>query len=613
MERKYQLDYLLIGFIVASYAALELTPYAKFILWAAVVLGSFPTLSGSISGLLEKRINIDSFNIFAIAASFAYGDVRSSAFIVLMLSFARLLDSYTESRTRRTLEELLRLKPDKALLESQGGNKEVQADSVDLGQIVIVSEGARVPVDGQIIFGRALMNQSSVTGESLPVEKGIGEEVLQSTLNVSGLIKVKAIRVGKDSTIERMAALIKESAKNKSRPEKLADRFAAIYLPVVLLIGILTYVFTANLQMTAALFLVACADDMAVAIPLAVTAAIGRSARRGVVIKGGEWMESLSKIDTLVVDKTGTLTYGEFAINKVEIEPGVDEGEFWQNLAVVEKLSDHPIGRLMGREAAVRVGVQPDPEEFTVIKGAGAKVIYLGQPIFAGNDKLLEDESVKLTTEDRKRISSALQGAAGTCIAVFSATKLYGFITIGDRPKANARNAVSKLKKLGVSNITIFTGDNQQAAEAIGRELGIEDVRFAMSPQDKVRGLEDILTASRTLAMVGDGVNDAAALARADLGIAMGRNGAAVSVEAADVVIMNDDLATLPDMIAYSRRVMSVIRLDMILWVVTNIIGFGLVFTGVLGPALAAFYNFASDFVPLINSARLFRKEMPSN
>ncbi|KKU17276.1 MAG: Copper-translocating P-type ATPase [Candidatus Azambacteria bacterium GW2011_GWA2_45_90] len=227
----------------------------------------------------------------------------------------------------------------------------------------------RIPVDGVVIFGGASVNESSVTGESLPAQKTIGDKVFGSTLNESGILKVRAERVGKESTLERMVELMKKAAENKSRPEKIADKFAALFLPVVALAGAATYFLSGNVSMTVAIFLVACADDIAVAIPLAMTAAIGRAAKRGVIIKGGEWLDVLSKMRTLVLDKTGTLTYGVFSVRDVKIEPGVSENEFWQSAAVAEKFSEHAVARAIFREAMKRVGEIPDPDEFKFVRG----------------------------------------------------------------------------------------------------------------------------------------------------------------------------------------------------------------------------------------------------
>lgn len=604
-------EYALILFIIAAFGVHVWLPQASLLLWTSVVLGALPTLTGALKSTAEKRISIDTFNVFAIAVSFAYGDVRSATFIILMLSFARILNTYTESRTRRTLEELLKLKPRSALREKNGVIEEIAADAIVAGDILLVHDGARIPVDGSVVFGTALVNESSVTGESVPVSKVVGDRVLSSTLNESGLIKIRATRVGKDSTIEQMAMLVKEAANNKSRSEKLADRFAAIYLPVVLALGIGTYLITRNISMTAALFLVACADDMAVAIPLAITAALGKAARRGVIIKGGEWIEALSAIRTLIIDKTGTLTYGTFTVKEARIEPTVSTDEFWTAVALTEKFSEHPVGRTIFKEALKHAKGPPDPDTFRVYKGSGVVARHGSDIIAIGDYSIIADADIAMNEQEKKRIRDAVEQDTMTRSFVVRNGALLGYISVDDIPRPQARQSVADLKHAGVNDIRMFTGDNEMTARRVAQAIGIDTMRSSMLPEEKLKELERIVKTTGSVAMVGDGVNDAAALARADVGIAMGSGGAAVAVEAADVVVLNDDLSRLPEMVLYSRKVMSVIRWDMVIWVVSNVLGFTLVLTGVIGPALAALYNFVSDFFPLINSARLFREKTP--
>src|SRR3989338_9198315 len=602
-----KLDYALVVLISVAFLANLQFPQASFVLWICVYLGALPTLWGSLRSTTVRKISIDTFNIFAVAVSIIYGEVRSATFIILMLALARLLDANTQSRTRRTLEELLKLKPQTAMREKDGQTEEIPADSVSAGDILIVKEGSRVPVDGIIVFGKAEINEAPVTGESALQEKITGDGVLGATMNESGLIKIRATRVGKDSTIERMASLVKEASKNKSNSEKLADRFASAFLPFVLVLGAGIYFFTRDISMTAALFLVACADDMAVAIPLAITAGIGKAAKRGVVIKGGEWIEALSKIRTLVIDKTGTLTYGSFALKEAEIELGVPENEFWKILGAAEKYSAHPVGRMILKESVIRAGEADEPEDFKAYKGSGVSAVYKGNKIIVGNYGILRELKVELGGEEIARLKKKLDESDTTWTVVLRNGKILGFLHVGDVPRPEAKQSIEDLKNLGVSDIRMFTGDNKLIAQKIAGEIGIDSVHASMMPEDKLKELEKLAATGGPIAMVGDGINDAAALARADVGIAMGSGGTAVAVEAADIVILNDNLSRLPEMIIYSRKVMSVVRSDMVIWLRSNILGFTLVLTGVAGPAMAAFYNFFSDFFPLINSARLFR------
>ncbi len=592
-------EYAVILLLVLAFGA-EFFFRQRYVLLAVAAIAVLPTFKSAFAGLRRFKITIDTFNAFAVVISFTAGEARSAGFIALMLSFARLLDWRTESRTRDAVEELMRLKPLTALVEKDGKIGEVSASEVRKDDIVIVKSGARVPVDGVIVQGRSHLNEATVTGESQPIEKFVGDRVISSTLVETGMIKVRAVSVGEDSTLERMAALMREAGRNKSRSEKMADRFAGVFLPLITLLGVVTYLVTRNLQMTAALFLVACADDMAVAIPLAMTASLGQAAKRGVIVKGGEWLEALSRMKILVLDKTGTLTYGNLSVSATRLAPGVDEERFWKTLAAVEKYSEHPVGRAAYREAARRDGEAPDPDEFRSYKGSGVWARIGTDTIVAGTARIFEELGMTAP--------APIEGAIGSVFWLAVNGEVLGSVEVADRPRPEAAESLRQLRALGVARVIMFTGDNAQVAAQVAKTLGITEVRAAMTPEAKLRALEELLPYG-PVGMVGDGMNDAPTLARADVGIAMGSGGAAVSVEAADVVIMTDTLSRLPEMVQLGRRTFSVVRGDTVIWALSNLFGFGLVLTGIAGPAFAAFYNFATDFLPLLNSSRLFRAE----
>jgi Zn2+/Cd2+-exporting ATPase len=597
------------GVVALTLVALALSYFAQgagSVLFITACIGFLPTLWRAFRDLRKLRITIDVFNAVAVLIALITGEVRSAAFIVLMLSFARLLDWYMETKTHNAVEELLKLRPVTALLEREGEPKEVNTESIEVGDIVIVKSGARVPVDGIVVFGKASLNESSVTGESVLIPKDVGDTVLGLTLNESGMMKVRATRVGKDSTSERMAELIRGAAKRKSSPEKIADKFAKIFLPVVGIVGVLTYVITHDIKMTAALFLVACADDMAVAIPLAMTAAFGGAAKRGIIIKGGTALDTLSKIRTLVFDKTGTLTYGELRVMDAVLVPGVDKTFFWEAVAAGEKFSEHPLGRAIFHEALQKIKKAPDPDDFEVHRGSGVWAKFHGVEVALGDESLFEELDITVPAEVRHEIEREQAEKRATVILVYINRNYAGMISVADVSRSEAKESIISLRRLGLQKILMFTGDNQKVAERVANELAIDEVRAAMLPENKLSELEK-LEQEGLVGMVGDGVNDAPALSRVDLAIAMGKGGTAVTVEAADVVILTDNLSRLPEAVVLARRTMSVIRIDMVIWLVTNMLGFALVFTGVAGPPLAAFYNFITDFFPLLNSARLFR------
>ncbi|MDQ7814459.1 MAG: cation-translocating P-type ATPase [Patescibacteria group bacterium] len=571
-------------------------------------LAAAPTFVEAWQGIKRFKITIDVFNSFAVLVSYAVGEFPSAAFIGLMLAFARLLEHRTSRRMHRAVQELLKLKPSTALVEMKSGLREIAADKVKKGDVVIIKSGDRVPVDGSIIFGRGSANEASVTGESLPVDKVIGDKLLSSTLLESGSVKMRAERVGKDSTIERIAALVRSAAEHKSPTEKMADRFAGFFLPLVAALGLGTWALTGDATKMTAIFLVACADDLAVAIPLAVTASLGMAARKGVLIKGGEYLQALHDLKILLLDKTGTLTFGKLDISAAHIEPGVSEEDFWYKVAIAEKFSEHSVGKAVYRQAAGKFESIPDPENFEVAKGAGVRVTHSGQEIILGSEKILEEFELALPEKQAKAIQERDNGHQKTNFFVFFDRKFSGSVTVSDIPRPEAATSLRRLEDLGVRRIVMLTGDNEATAKSIARELKIKEYHASMTPEEKLKFIDGI-NDQGAVGMVGDGINDAPALARTNVGIAMGGTATAVAVEAADVVILTDELSRIPDMVDLSRRTISVVKIDILIWAISNIIGFALVLTGIAGPALAAFYNFATDFLPILNSTRLFRRK----
>ncbi|HTM68078.1 MAG TPA: cation-translocating P-type ATPase [Candidatus Binatia bacterium] len=599
-------EYALLGLLAASFAWSMVSPAsARTFLALAAGLGAVPTLVDACKRLRQGKLGIDAFNVFAVVVSFATGELRSAAFIALMLSSARLLDWRTESRTHDAIEELLKLKPLSASVERGDALVEVAVDEVREGDIVVVKTGGRVPVDGTVVAGGAHVNEAPVTGESLPVEKSRGDEVMSATLVESGTLKMRAVRVGKDSTVERMAALMRSAAEHKSRAEAVADRFAGWFLPFVALLGFGTWFVTGDVRKMAAIFLVACADDMAVAIPLAMTAALGIAARRGVVVKGGEWLEAIARMRTLVVDKTGTLTYGKLGIRDVHPEPWIGRKELLMLLASAEKFSEHPIGKAIFRAVAEEFGPVTDPESFEAKAGSGVVARVAGRTVVAGNERVADVLGLALTADAKAKLEAEKEEHGQTSFWAFVDGRFAGLVTVADVPRPEAAAAVRRLAAMGVRTV-MFTGDNVRTAADVSAALGIAEHRAAMDPASKLSGIE-AFARSGAVGMVGDGINDAPALARADVGIAMGGGGTAVAVEAADVVILSDDLSRIPETVELGRKTLSVIRGDAVIWVATNLLGFVLVLTGVFGPAFAAFYNFATDFLPILNSSLLFR------
>jgi heavy metal translocating P-type ATPase len=583
-------------------------PSAWIIATIMVAISALPTLIAGAKGLGQFKITIDLYNLLALAIALVLQETSSGAFIALMLACARILEARTEARSHKAVAELLALKPHKARRESRGHVDEIPVQDIRVGDILLIGTGERVPCDGLLVHGTALINEASVTGESLPKEKLIGDRVLASTIVEAGGIKIRATHVGKDSTLERMATLIQEASRHKSKEEKAADKFAGYFLPLIGISGIGLYFLTQNPGMVAAFFLVACADDIAVAIPLAITASLGRAAKRGIIIKGGARLLPLAHIDTLVLDKTGTLTFGDLRVERLDRDPSVTEFFIWECLAIAEKYSEHVIGRAVFREAVKRVGAVADPERFQVYRGRGIWVNAKGRDILVGTPALLTDSSVTIPESWATREDDALDPGLTSDFYIAVNGRCVGRIRIADIPRPSAKTSIEKLYALGVGNIVMFTGDQLRTAAAVAKSVGIEDYRPTMSPEDKEREVGQLALKGTTV-MIGDGINDAPALARSTVGIAMGTTGTAVAIEAADIVLLADNLDRLPELVLLAKQTKNVINGNIWIWALSNLIGFIFVFTGIFGPALAAAYNFITDFLPLANSSRLFRKE----
>jgi heavy metal translocating P-type ATPase len=602
-------EYVLVAFVLIGLFLDYFFGFRNILLSIAIICSVVPLTNGVLP-VLKGKITIDTFNAFALFITLIIGDFRSSAFIILMLTFAYILGWNLAEKKNRAIDRLMKLKPVVAFIEKGERIEEIKTESIKTGDILVVKEGLQIPADGLIIFGEAQINESIITGESMPVKKRLGDNVFGSTTNINGTIKIKATKIGKDSTIERIAELIRQASKHKSHSEKIADRFAKIFLPAVLILGGVVYLISHNILYVASLFLIACADDMAVAIPLAITASIGKAAKKGMIIKGGEYLDTLSKVKTVVIDKTGTLTYGDLRVARTIIKDNISKKDFWTYVGVLEKLSAHPVGKAIYQEAKNYFDSFPDPDKFTAIKGAGASAMFKSKEISIGNSDILSAKLVFGNSEAIQEMKQLAEKENMPVNAVILNSKIIGYIMVRDVPRAEAKMSIKKLNDLGIKDIVMFTGDAKNMAQIIGRELGISDVRSEMKPEDKLIELEKLITkmpGNEKLAMIGDGINDTPALMRADIGIAMGGAGTEVVMETADAIIFTDKLNLLPEIILLGKKTMSVIHGDMILWVLSNAVGFTLVFLGFINPALAAFYNFATDFFPLINSSRLFK------
>lgn len=599
--------------IFAALAVLLIFQYFPFLprniieilLFLVSAIATLPVILSAIEAIRNKKISVDLLASVALIASFAAKQWDSVAFINLMLASARIFGDYTESRAHAAIEGLLKLRPEKIKVRCGSIISEIRVSDVKIGDLIIIESGERIPVDGEIIQGEASIDQSSLTGESIPVPKAVGDKVLSSTLNVSGSLTVRTEKIGKDTTLEKIISLVDESQKEKSNMRTLADKFAGWYIVLAFVGAISIYIFSKDINLVLAVLLVICADDIAVALPLAFYSAIAYAARRGVIIKGGKFLEGLIKIKTIVVDKTGTMTLGKMKVEEIFSFDGEDDRKIISIAASVEFFSEHPMAKAIIHYAKQNKIVFEKPDNFEEKPGRGATATCGGKKCISGSQSFFKESGIEITADVSQKIKE-YEDKGFSIILIGRDKKVAGLAILADEIRPGAKKAIESMKNLGVKNWIMLTGDNEKAAGRVAGELGINEFHANLLPEQKVEFIKLHLQKSPSTAMIGDGVNDAASLALADIGIAMGAVGSDAAIEAADIALMKDDLSELPEIIKLGKYTMKIARQDFIIWIITNGAGLALAFTRVIGPEGAAAYNFVTDFFPLLNSIRLF-------
>ncbi|MGH9846103.1 MAG: heavy metal translocating P-type ATPase, partial [Blastocatellia bacterium] len=506
------------------------------------LVGGYKIFYKAISALFEKRITADIAIVIAVVAALAIGEYLAAAEAVFIMLVGEGLEEFASRRTRSAIHKLVDLAPRTARIRATSGNesdeREVNIDEVEIGQVVIVRPGERIPVDGVIAGGHSSINEAPITGESLPVDKGAGEAVFAGSVNAAGALEIRATRVGKDTTLERIIALVEKAEKSKAPAVRVADRYAKYFLPLLLIAAGATFYFTGDWMRTVAVLLVACPCALILATPAAVVAGIGRLARDGVLVKSGASLEAVATIDSIVFDKTGTITEGRPAIARISSFNGHSENELLQMAAFAEQRSEHLIAKLIVNEARDRGLAVGRAEEFKVDPGLGVEARSNGRRVVVGNARLMELRGIEINDAAKAMISwFDLEGRSPVIIAENG--QVQGVISVQDKLRDNAAGAIERLRGAGITRIAMLTGDREPVARTIGSRAGLDEVHADLLPQQKVERIEHLKRGGARVAMVGDGINDAPALAVADVGIAMGAAGTDIAIEEADVVLMN--------------------------------------------------------------------------
>jgi Cu+-exporting ATPase len=568
-----------------------------------VLAGGWPMFVKVVRAALKGQILSHTLMALGVLAALAVGQWATAAVVVLFMHVGDTVERLTSEGARRAVRDLTAMAPQTARLEREGVEQEVPIAEVRAGDVVVVRPGEKIPVDGEVVGGQAAVDRSALTGESMPVEAAPGTSVLAATIVQGGSLRVRTERVGEDTTFGRVIRLVEEAEANRADVQRFADRFSAYYLPVVVGLAALTYLLRRDPMATAAVLVVVCSCSIALATPIAMLASVGHAALRGTLIKGGKYLEALARADVLLIDKTGTLTLGRPQITDVIPLAGLDAAQVLSLAATAERYSEHPLAeavRAAARERGIaQRGPAREPDAFQALPGVGVEARIDGRRVTVGSGRQLgEVETPSVARELEKR--------GKTLLYLVLDGELAGVLAAADTLRGEVPAALEALRALGVSRIELLTGDNERAAAALAQELGVP-YRAELLPEDKIAAVKAYQAQGHTVVMVGDGVNDAPALAQADVGVAMGAAGTDVAIEAAHVALMRDDWALVPELFHTARRTMRVVKMNLGFTAVYNVIGLALAAFGVLPPMLAAAAQSLPDLGILANSSRLLR------
>jgi len=588
----------------------------NFVLILVALIATLPVVWNAVKALKKRQIGIELLASIALIFSFLAKEYASAVFINLMLTSARILGAYTENRSRRAIQNLFKLKPEKARIRVNNEVLEVAIDKIRKGDLVVVELGDRIPIDGNVMEGEAEVDQSSLTGESLPVDKKIGDQVYNSTVVISGNLIIKAEKIGEETTLEKIIQLVEEAARHKPGITTSVEIFTSWYVILMLIGSGILYFISRDLSLVLAVVLVVCADDIAVAVPLAFIASIGHAAKKGVIIKGGDFLEGINKAKVLIVDKTGTLTRGKLKVENFFVFNDWKSNDVLQFAGAASLLSSHPSAKAILKYAEENNIKPQQSDNFEEKSGKGAEIMVKGKKIVTGKMSFFEELGIKMSDYQKRDIEREKDKGLNTTLIGYDGS-LIGFFTLTDEIRPNVKNILSELKDLGIEKIIMLTGDNEKIAKNIAEKVGITEYHANLLPEDKLKYLKKYLSKNYKVMAIGDGVNDAALLNAADISIAMGGIGADVTIESGDIVLMQDNLSQVPETIRLARYTARVSKQNFVIWGITNGVGLYLVFSGfvpvIILPTFAAAYNFLTDFVPILNSTRLFNFHIAKN
>ena len=597
------------GIMLAIAIALHLSGFSQwrdYTLIASSLFAGYFIAIKAFKALRMKAFSIELLVTIAVVGALIIGEYVESAAVTFLFIFGAYLESRTLEKTRSSLRNLIDQTPTEATVIRPEGHVKVPVEEVAKGDQVLIRSGEKVAVDGIITTGQALIVEAAITGESVPASKSIGDRVFSGTILDNGYIEVTADRIGDDTTFAKIIEMVEEAQESKTKTQRFLDRFAQIYTPSIVLLSILVYIISRNVELALTFLVIACPGALVISAPVSMVAGIGNGARNGVLVKGGEIMERLSKIDVVIFDKTGTLTKGKPEVTDIK-SWNLEENELLRVVAEAEKLSEHHLGQTIVSEAKKReLPLSEDPLNVQIIKGGGMVATVAEQHLAIGNRKLMADYDVVIN-EEIEAYATAREKAGNTAVLIAIDKKLNGIISIADQIKPEAKAAIEQLRAAGVKQTIMLTGDNRHTAQLVGDELGLDAVHAELLPQDKVTWVNKLKDQGDRVAMVGDGINDAPALATADVGLAMGLGGTDISMETADVVLMSDRLDQFAHAYSLAKATVSNMKQNTILAVGTVFFLLAGVLLGKIFLASGMLIHELSVLLVTLNAVRLIR------
>jgi heavy metal translocating P-type ATPase len=592
-----------IAFVALAAAAVwfrlwEPFPHISVIGIAAALIGGYPIFKEAFENIVERKMTMELSMTIALLSALAIGEFFTALVITGFVLAAEVLEGLTVGRGRRAIQSLLDFLPKTVAVRRNDQVVEVASEQVQVGDTVIVKPGGHIPVDGVVLAGQSFVEQAAITGEAMPVEKASGDAVYAGTINQSGALEIAAQKLGRDTTFGRIIEAVERAEKSRAPIQKTADRLAGYLVYFALGAAALTFIMTHNVRSTISVVIVAGACGIAAGTPLAILGAIGRAAHQGAIIKGGLYLEALAAVDTVLLDKTGTLTFGTPQIREVVSANGFGEQQIIAAASIAERKSEHPLAKAVVARATELAIPLIDPDEFSYTPGRGVRVSYEGEEILVGSLALLVEHGM---TRGLPANGNGSDGASEIYVA--RAGQVLGSIRIADVLRPEAKNAIAAMRQMGLKTV-LLSGDTQAATSSVGRGLGVDEAVGGLLPEQKAKWVTELRSQGRNVAMVGDGINDAPALVEANVGVAMG-SGTDVARESADVILIGSDLSKLVETLRVARRCRGIIMQNFIGTLVVDSVGVGMAAFGFLNPLLAAFIHVTSELAFILNSTRL--------